>query len=464
MNHQTQEPMRVLIVDDNPLDRADAKAALIRGSGRVYQFSEAASAEEALHLCSQWPLPHCIVLDLGLPDSDDFDVLIRLPRDEDNLLRIPVVVLTASVEIGLSQAALRAGAQDYVGKAWLLPETLTQAVENAIERLRMTRSLEAQRRLADTARQQALQLEAENRQIQEATRLKSQFLANMSHELRTPLAAVIGFSDLLLTGQVPPDSPKHRLFLGHIGTSGRHLLRLVNDVLDLSKVESGKFEFFPEPFDLADLVKGINDVLATEFQLKQLRVATDIESTLGALVLDPLRLRQVLYNYLSNAIKFTPAGGLITVRAHALGARHFRLEVEDTGVGIAVPDMARLFTAYQQLDAGSTKRHQGTGLGLALTRRLVMAQGGSVGVRSTPGRGSVFHLVLNQIHGADAARESGDEERLAASMDARLLVMHDGHGNLTHRAGHGGLPAAGRSSFPNLDGEANKQCADQKGT
>ena len=440
MKNRGQTPLRVLIVDDNPLDRADAKAALIRGSRRVYQFSEADTAAEALHLCAQVPLPDCVVLDLGLPDADEFDVLTRLPRDEDHLLCIPVVVLTASVEIGLSQAALRAGAQDYVCKAWLLPETLTQAVDNAMERLRMARLHEAQRRMAETSRHQMQQLEAENRQIQEANRLKSQFLANMSHELRTPLAAIIGFADLLLMGHVPPDSPKHQLFLGHIGTSGRHLLRLINDVLDLSKVESGRVEFFPESLDLADLVQGINDVLLTEFQLKQLRVTTGVDSTLGRLVLDPLRLKQVLYNYLSNAIKFTPAGGLITVRACAAGAHHFRLEVEDTGVGIAAPDMARLFTAYQQLDAGSTRQYQGTGLGLALTRRLVMAQGGSVGVHSTLGQGSVFHLVLNRIHGTDVARDAEDGVQPVTSADGHQPMIYDGHDRLTQRAGHGALP------------------------
>ena len=208
MKGRDQPPLRVLIVDDNPLDRADAKAALVNGSGRLYQFSEASSAREALRRCREAPLPDCIVLDLGLPDADEFEVLNSLPRDEDNLLRIPVVVLTASAELGSGQAALRAGAQDYVGKAWLLPETLTQAVQSAIERLRMARELGAQRRIAEVLRNEAVQFEAENRQFQEANRLKSLFLANMSHELRTPLAAVIGFSDLLLTGQVPADSPK----------------------------------------------------------------------------------------------------------------------------------------------------------------------------------------------------------------------------------------------------------------
>ncbi len=406
MKHQGLTTMRVLIVDDNPLDRADAKAALIQGSRRRYLFSEAASAEQALWLSAQLPAPDCMVLDLGLPDADEFEVLRRLPRDADDLLCIPVVVVTASVELGLSQAALRAGAQDYVGKAWLLPETLTQAVENAIERLRMARALAAQRRVAEAARLQAQQLEAENRQIQEANRLKSLFLANMSHELRTPLAAVIGFADLLLMGQVAPDSAQHRLFLGHIASSGRHLLRLINDVLDLSKVESGKFEFFPESLDLALLVAEAKDVLATELRRKQLRVQIEISPILGELVLDRLRLKQVLYNYLSNAIKFTPAGGLITVRARGQGAGHLWLEVEDTGIGIAAQDITRLFTAYQQLDAGSTKHHQGAGLGLALAHRLATAQGGTVGVRSSLGNGSVFHLLLNRIHGTDVAAET----------------------------------------------------------
>ena len=426
MSGRKEHAMRVLIVDDNPLDRAEAKAALLNGSSRLYQFIEASSADEALRLCAQLPLPDCIVLDLGLPDAGDFDLLKQLPRDEDHLLRVPVVVLTASMEIGLNQAALRAGAQEYVGKAWLLPETLTQAVENAIERLGMAQELQRQRHMADAARKQTLELEGENRQILEANRLKSLFLANMSHELRTPLTAIIGFSELLQMGGVPIDAPQHQIFLGHISSSGRHLLRLINDLLDLSKVESGKFEFFPEPFDLSVLVQEVNEILQTELRRKRLRVVTCIEPSLGGLVLDPSRLKQVLYNYLSNAIKFTPQGGLITVRACASGARHFRLEVEDTGVGIAAPDLPRLFTAYQQLDAGSTKKYEGSGLGLALTRRLVMAQHGSVGVRSTLGVGSVFHLVMNRTHGTDEARSAEAEGRLATSIDRHLLVIHDG--------------------------------------
>jgi DNA-binding response OmpR family regulator/nitrogen-specific signal transduction histidine kinase len=259
-----------------------------------------------------------------------------------------------------------------------------------------------EQRQAENARLTAQRLEAENRQIQEANRLKSQFLANMSHELRTPLNAVIGFADLLHSGYIKPDSPKYQEFLGHIGTSGRHLLQLINDVLDLSKVEAGKFEFRPEPVSLQQLADEARDMLGPAAAAKQLLWRQEIDPTLDGLVLDAERFTQVLCNYLSNAIKFTAPGGCVSLRACAAGAHHFRLEVEDTGIGIAEHDLGRLFVEFQQLDAGHGKQHQGTGLGLALTRRLVQAQGGRVGVRSTPGRGSVFYLEMPRAPGRAA--------------------------------------------------------------
>jgi len=282
-----------------------------------------------------------------------------------------------------------------------------------------------EQRQAENARLTAQRLEAENRQIQEANRLKSQFLANMSHELRTPLNAVIGFADLLHSGYVKPDSPKHQAFLGHIGTSGRHLLQLINDVLDLSKVESGKFEFFPEPVDLPAVLKEAQDILHTAVARKDIHITTEIDSDLSNISLDPARLKQVLYNYLSNAIKFTAAGGRVMVRALAEGPDHFRVEVEDTGIGISATDLPRLFTEFQQLDAGYSKQHQGTGLGLALTRRLVQAQGGQVGVRSTLGVGSVFHVVLNRQDGLDRRRAEATALGVLEREAERVLVIED---------------------------------------
>ena len=250
---------------------------------------------------------------------------------------------------------------------------------------------------AEEIRFKAVELEAENRQLREASRLKNIFMANMSHELRTPLNAVIGFSDLLKTGVVRPDAPKFGSYISQIGASGRHLLQLIDGVLDFAKVEAGLFEFHPEPVQLAVLVRDVIDMLQGVAQDKRIVIATDIEAAVNDLVIDPLRLRQVLANYLSNALKFTPQAGHVTVRACAEGSDRVRIEVQDTGIGIDAADLPRLFTEFQQVSAGTTKAYPGIGLGLALTRRLVEAQGGTVGVRSTPGAGSVFHVVLPRV-------------------------------------------------------------------
>jgi PAS domain S-box-containing protein len=227
----------------------------------------------------------------------------------------------------------------------------------------------------------------------EANRLKSEFLANMSHELRTPLNAILGFAELLADRKVGPESKQYGEFLGHILKSGRHLLQLINDVLDLAKVEAGKTEFHPEYVDLKMLVEEVSAILRTTAAAKGIVVDKKIDPNLRA-VTDPGRFKQVLYNYLSNALKFTGEGGRVSLRVHADQDDAFTLEVEDTGAGIAADDVPRLFVEFQQLDSGKAKQHSGTGLGLALTKKLVEAQGGTVAVRSTLGKGSVFSARL----------------------------------------------------------------------
>lgn len=259
----------------------------------------------------------------------------------------------------------------------------------------------AQKQAEDKVRQYAQALEGANRELglakeqaEQTSRFKSSFMANMSHEFRTPLNAIIGFAELLHDGHVSADMPEYREFLGDILNSGRHLLHLINDVLDLSKVEAGKLEFHPEPVVMANLVGEVLAILRTAAAQKRIRVEAEIAPQLAETVIDPARLKQVLYNYVSNALKFTPDGGRIVVRARPEGEGAFLLEVEDAGIGIAPGDLSRLFAEFEQLDAGAAKRHAGTGLGLALTKRLVEAQGGTVGVQSTLGAGSTFHVIL----------------------------------------------------------------------
>jgi CheY-like chemotaxis protein len=195
-------------------------------------------------------------------------------------------------------------------------------------------------------------------------------------------------------GKVGPVSGEHKEYLGDILSSGRHLLQLINDVLDLAKVESGKVELRPEKVDLERLVTQVRDSLRTLLAQKRMKLRVKVDPALGEIVIDPAKFKQVLYNYISNALKFTPDEGVVTVRLLPEGSRFFRLEVEDSGIGIKPEDLGRLFIEFQQLDSSMAKKYPGTGLGLALTKRLVEAQGGQVGVRSTPGEGSIFSAVL----------------------------------------------------------------------
>jgi signal transduction histidine kinase/CheY-like chemotaxis protein len=246
-------------------------------------------------------------------------------------------------------------------------------------------------------RRARVEVEEQSRRVQEANRLKSEFLANMSHELRTPLNGIIGFAELMHDGRVGVVSAEHREYLGDILVSGRHLLRLINDVLDLAKVESGALEFRPEAVDVGRLASEVRGVLREVANRKRIGMDIDVDASLDPVVLDAAKLKQVLYNYVANAVKFTPPEGRVTIRLAAEGEDRLRIEVEDTGIGIAPEDIDRLFVEFQQLDSGLGKRQQGTGLGLALTRRIVEAQGGQVGVRSTPGAGSVFFAVLPRL-------------------------------------------------------------------
>jgi protein-histidine pros-kinase len=250
-------------------------------------------------------------------------------------------------------------------------------------------------------------MEEQTRRMQEANRLKSEFLANMSHELRTPLNAIIGFTKLLHAGRAGPLSDTQVEYLGDILTSSRHLLQLINDVLDLAKVESGRTEIHPETVDLAKTATEVKDILRGLAAERRIRLAVEVNREIGSVLVDPRLLKQVLYNYLSNAIKFTPEGGRVAMRIVPHDDRAFRVEVEDTGIGIKQDDLKRLFVEFQQLDASAAKRYPGTGLGLALTKRIVEAQGGTVGVKSVYGRGSTFSAVLPRVAVSPTVEEKG---------------------------------------------------------
>jgi PAS domain S-box-containing protein len=290
----------------------------------------------------------------------------------------------------------RDGVQVVAASRWALRRTPDGRPREILE---INNDVTARQRAEEELRVRNVELQEQSRRALEANRLKSEFLANMSHELRTPLNAIIGFAELLHDGKVGPVRPDQKEFLGDILGSSQHLLQLINDVLDLSKVEAGRMEFHPERVEMGKLVAEVRDILRSIAAAKRIRVEVEVDPGLGEVVVDPGRLKQVLYNYLSNALKFTPDEGRVAVLVSPEGTELFRLEVRDSGIGIRPEDLKRLFVEFQQLDASAAKKYAGTGLGLALTRRMVEAQGGHVGATSIHGRGSTFFATLPRAAG-----------------------------------------------------------------
>lgn len=265
-------------------------------------------------------------------------------------------------------------------------------------------------------------LEAANVHLMDANRHKSVFLANMSHELRTPLNAILGFSELLsddTTGRF--DTNTRRRFLGQIHSSGQHLLELINDILDLSKVEAGQMDLHKQNVRVKEMLQAVVATIDPLALTKDIRVDSEADLELQ-LVADAAKLRQMLLNLLSNAIKFTPTGGRVSVRAHAVGP-WIEIAVSDTGIGIANADFGRLFTEFQQLDAGPGREQEGTGLGLALTKRFAELHGGQVSVQSEPGKGSTFILRLPAGAAVPTTTPSPPPVVIRSSDPARPLIL-----------------------------------------
>jgi signal transduction histidine kinase len=252
--------------------------------------------------------------------------------------------------------------------------------------------------MLDTAIRQRRELRDQARQLEDASRHKSEFLANMSHELRTPLNAIIGFSEVLLEGLFGDLNAKQREYLGDIHGSGTHQLALINDLLDLSKVESGKVELELAPVSVLEAITSGIALVRGRATNHGVSLHTEIDADLVPIVADARKIKQVIVNLLTNAVKFTPEGGRVTARARMLNDEVV-ISVSDTGVGIAPGDQARIFEEFEQARHGKSAE-EGTGLGLTLTKRLVELHGGRIWVESELGVGSTFSFTLPVRHAA----------------------------------------------------------------
>ena len=413
---------RLLLVDDNPANLLAVRDLLAPLGHEIVTVGSGRAALRAL-LADDCAL---ILLDVQMPGMDGLETA-ALIRSRERSRSVPIVFLTGgSPSDDVMFRGYEVGAVDYLYKP-IVPEVLLAKVRAFMEMARSRWELE--RQTVELGVLNADLVRARER-AERASQVKSAFLANMSHELRTPLNAIMGFTQLLDAGNAGPVSDEQRELLGEVLVGSRYLVQLIDDVLDLAKVESGTFLLRPEPTDVREIAREVCEAMRPLAAAKGIRMAVRVAS-LPQLMLDVERLRQVLYNYVSNAVKFTSSGGRIEIRAAPVGADRVRIEVRDTGIGISAEDIPQLFNEFVQLDATATRRHKGTGLGLALTKRLLEIQGGSVGVTSRPGKGSVFYAVLPRVEvvaGPPFSVPAGDgrSERGVAARRARRRVDSSG--------------------------------------
>jgi signal transduction histidine kinase len=364
---------RVMIVDDSEDDVEMLRRFLVTDGNLIRGITDSKQAEKVFNDFE----PDLVLLDLHMPAPDGFELLARLRHERQRVGFLPVVVLTGDVEQSARNSALDLGADDY----------LTKPLDRHEVVLRVRNLLAARRSHVELAR---------------AYLHKSEFLANMSHELRTPLNSVIGFSELLMTDTTGRfDEPTRQRFFAQINSGGHHMLALINDVLDLAKVEAGQIVLRIEQVSIADVVNSVANAIEPLATQKAIRVEAD-GAAAGQVAADAGKLKQMLLNLVSNAVKFTPEGGRVTIGARRL-ADAIEISVSDTGIGIADSDREHLFEAFRQVDSATSPSQPGTGLGLALTKRFAEIHGGKIGLTSEVGKGSVFTLSLPVVHrGASA--------------------------------------------------------------
>ncbi|MBF2067885.1 MAG: response regulator [Calothrix sp. C42_A2020_038] len=394
-----EETLKILVVDDDEVDRMAVRRALLN-AGVLIELSEVGTCSEAIIKVKKTSYD-CVFLDYRLPDGDGLTLIFQLRAAN---IKFPLVVLTGQSDEQVAVELMKAGATDYLSKSRVSSETLAQVLRNAMRVYRAEMQAEqAMQQLRESNKilvQKNKELEEQRQQIQEqniklleASQLKSKFLATISHELRTPMNAIIGFSQFLLRPKYGQLSNQQRDMVERILNNGKHLLALLNEVLDFSKIESGQLNLKPQMYDISTVIHSTVAEIASLAEMKSLSLEVIVNLDNPIVYNDPLRLRQILMNLLSNAIKFTKQGG-VYIKVEEVGKDRIAILVSDTGIGIDSNEIDNIFEVFRQIDQAINREYPGTGLGLAIVKALVSMMSGQISVESNLGSGSTFRIEI----------------------------------------------------------------------